>query len=772
MNPCRLEILQALNGRLRVKIKGLKDNPSFAKSLEKTLNITEAIRYVKANFRTGKALILFDNNIISTKELYNTLIKKINYILQIVSPMQLESYRNNYIKEKKNIKDVFEPEDLPLDIQYTQVMIPGIIILGLTLTRIFAKRFFLRSAPQIHIITSLTTVFSGYAIFRSGIETLLKKKKLNNDLLISSATLVSLVLKECITGLVVVWLVNLSSLFQTLTVDKSRRAIKDMLQGKEENAWIEIDGTVVSVPAENLAVGNTIVCYLGEKIPVDGEVIEGEAAISQAIITGEAMPLTKSKGDKVYAGSIVEQGTIKIKAEKVKDDTSVARIIHLVEEASETRAPIQNIADKYSEKIVPLSFALSLLIYILTKDFKRSMTMLIVACPCAAGLATPTALSAAMGNAATQGILIKGGSYLEKVGSTNVVLFDKTGTLTEGKPTITDIRIINKNYSSEDLIRLAASLEAQTNHPLAKAIVNRALEMQIELLEVKDKEIKVGYGVRGLINNEEVLIGSENFMVENKVAMHRSKQIAFRLRTKGQTVLFVSHGKETIGLLGICDKVREESRSAIKKLRHTGIETIGLITGDSKETAELVGNQLGVDKTWYETLPEGKLNVVKEFQQQNKVVTMVGEGVNDSPALARADVGIAMGTGGTDVAIESADVVLAGDNPEKIYSLLSLSNQTMEVIRQNFIFAVGVNAIGLFLGAGKMISPLLAAILHNLSTFGVVVNSSRLLNYGLDSNVKKGRKKFGRRQGTRRQIENGNEPTQRVRRSKHRAAES
>ncbi|WP_051533913.1 heavy metal translocating P-type ATPase [Desulfitibacter alkalitolerans] len=743
MNPCRLEILQALPGRVRIKIKGLKGNLHFAKSLEKTLRRNQGIKKIKANFQTGKALIIFNPQKLSKDELCVELMKNISYILQLVSPSQLKRYKKTYVR-KKGKDDIFEPEDLSLNLQYTQVITAGVIILALTLTRILAKNFFLRHAPQIHIITTAATLVTGYAVFRCGLESVFKRKKLNNEMLITSAALVSILLKEGITGLVVVWLVNLSHLFQNLTLEKSRRAIKDILQGKEENAWVEIDGAVVSIPIESVSAANTVMCYLGEKIPVDGEVIDGEAAVSQAVITGESMPLAKTKGDKVYAGSIVEQGSLKIRAEKVGNDTSLARIIHLVEEASETRAPIQNIADEYSDKIVPLSFLLAALVYLITRDFKRSMTMLIVACPCAAGLATPTALSASMGNAAAKGILVKGGHYLEKVGSTDVILFDKTGTLTEGRPVVREVIRVNKDYSEEDIIQIAASLEAQTNHPLAKAVINKAEEMDISLLKVQDKEVVIGYGVKGLIDENPVLLGSENFIKKSKSTMNRSKQSANRLRLLGQTVLFLSRSNSVIGLIGVSDKVREESKSAIRHIRQSGIETIGLITGDCKETAEIVGEELGFDRIWSDTLPEGKVEIVKEYQQQGKVVTMVGDGVNDLPALANADVGISLGTGGTDVAIETANIVLAGDNPEKIYSLIALSNHTLEVIRQNFIFAIGINALGLLLGAGKIITPLLAALLHNVSTFGVVVNSSRLLTYNPDRNGKRGRVKRGR----------------------------
>lgn len=749
MNPCRYEIVQSLPGRLRIRIKGLKGNPYFANSLEKTLKRYDFIHRVKANSQTGKALIIFDNQKLSAKEVNELLTRNIVSIIKRVAPLQLEKMRKEYEeyrKRKENqlkgLEDIFEPEDLPLQTQIVQVVATGLVLLALIAKRCFWGKGAWTGSSRIQGFAALTTIVTGYPILRSGIDNLLKKKKLNNDFLISAATLVSLIMKESITGLMVVGLVNLSTLFQTLTLEKSRKAIKDMLQGKEESAWVEVDGTLVSVPIEDLEVGNIVVCHVGDKIPVDGEVVEGEAAVSQAIITGESMPITKGIQDKVYSGSIVEQGALHIRAEKVGNDTSVARIIHLVEEASEVRAPIENMADKYADKIVPLSFGLAALVYLLTRDFKRSMTMLIVACPCAAGLATPTAISASMGNAAKNGILIKGGSHLEQVGKTNVVLFDKTGTLTEGNPTVKDIILLQEDYTEDSLLQLAASVEAYTNHPLAKAITNVAEERGISLLSVEDKDVVIGFGVNGTIEGANVFVGNAKFMKANKINTLKAKVKANKLNLLGQTVIYVAYNEVLIGLIGIADKIRKDSSEAIRNLRTTGIEEIGLITGDCTQTAKIVGREIGIDQVWSNVLPEGKVGVVDGYHKEGKIVTMVGEGINDSPALAKADIGIAMGSSGTDVAIESADIVLAGDDPLKIPAVINLSNHTMEVVKQNFAFAVGVNALGLLLGAGKFISPLSAAILHNLSTFGVVVNSSRLLNHPI--NGQKGRRSFAR----------------------------
>lgn len=748
MNFCRIKVVNSLPGRMRVRIKGLRGNWYFAEAIESTLKKNEKIFGIKANPQTGKALILFDSRQVSINSFYQEIVESVdNMISTAVSTKNRKFHGKSLDRKHKNTK-VFEPEDLPIQSQISKVTLSGGLLLALTAKRIFFGKSSMARSALINNLAAVTTIATGYPIFRSGLENLIKRRKLNNDFLISAATVVSLLLKESITGLVVVWLVNLSTLFQTMTLDKSRKAIKEMLQGKDEMAWLIVDGTEISVPIESIEKDNIVAVHIGEKIPIDGEVTSGEASVSQAVITGESMPITKKQGDKVFSGSIVEQGTIKILAEKVGKDTSISRIVQLVDEASKVKAPIENLADRYSEKIVPLSLGLSLLSYLITRDFKRSMTMLIVACPCAAGLATPTAISASMGNAAKKGILIRGGNYLEKVGKTDVILFDKTGTLTEGNPSVVIIEAVHKDFSSDLVLKLAASVENHTNHPLAKAVLEKANESDTTMFTADAQEIIIGQGVKGIVNGKVVMVGNELFMKNNGININRDRVKADRMKLLGQTVLFTAYGDELIGIIGIKDKVRSESKRAIKRLREEGVCNIGLLTGDCAETAEMIKNELGLDQMWSNTLPEEKVNIVKKYQSEGKIVTMVGDGINDSPALAKADIGIAMGTGGTDVAIESADIVLADDNPEKIVSLVKLSNHTMEVVKQNFIFAVGINAIGLILGAGKIISPLSAAILHNLSTFGVVVNSSRLMNYSIGKKIR--RRTGGRSKGIRR----------------------
>ncbi|RYD01744.1 hypothetical protein N752_28220 [Desulforamulus aquiferis] len=471
---------------------------------------------------------------------------------------------------------------------------------------------------------------------------------------------------EGLTALVVVWLVNLSELLQTLTLDRSRRAIGDLLKNKNEQAWLLVDGTQVSVPVESLKVGDTVVIHQGGKIPVDGIIVSGTAAVNQSPITGESLPVYKQLDDQVYAGTVVEQGSIHVFSEKVGDSTALARIVHLVEEANNKKAPIQNMADSYSYKIVPISFLLASLVFLFTKDIHRTMTILIVACPCAAGLATPTAISAAMGNAASRGILIKGGCYLEAAGRLDSVLFDKTGTLTEGRPEVSSFVSLDEQYTPEQILTLAAAGEMHTNHPLALAVVNKAQEQMEQIPEYQSKEVVVGKGLKVIVNNVETLIGNHRLMQDEKVDYGNALHFANEMSTRGESIIYVARHAKLIGLIGVRDTLRHESKRAINELKTSGVNEIGLVSGDNYECAWAVGRGLGLKDIWSNMLPEDKVKVVQEKQRNGKIVAMVGEGINDSPALAAADIGIAMGVKGTDVAVESADVVLAGDDPVKV----------------------------------------------------------------------------------------------------------
>ncbi|WP_371381354.1 heavy metal translocating P-type ATPase [Sporomusa aerivorans] len=718
MSSQYLKLVHKLPGRIRIYFPPIKANPKVAAQIEEWLGGVAGIKEGKANPRTGRLLICFNKTATSEQKVWQLLQRFASEICTEKAPA---------IKKKSQEKKrSFELEDMAISTQLTLVIFGGLGLLYHLFLHLWSKS---PISAAMERKLSLLTFVTALPILRSGLESLFLHRKLNNEFLIGSATVLSLLLREGATGLVVVWLVNLSTLVETLTLDKSRRTIRAMLEGNQKEAWLVVDGQEILVPLSKLAPNDIISVKIGSKIPVDGTIVDGEAVINQAALTGEPVPVYKRQGNQVLAGSTIEQGTLYIRAERVGDQTAVARIIHLVEQAAHSRAPIQTMADKYSARIIPASFLLAFLVFLLTRDIRRTMTILIVACPCAAGLATPTALSAAIGNAASRGILVKGGRYLEEAGKIDYFLFDKTGTLTEGKPAVIDVFSLHSGYDANAILALAAAAEANANHPLANAIKEAAEKRGIILSSIPDSQMTIGRGVKATVNGVVVYVGNSLYLSELKIKIPANMPQDVREIAHNATLVYVAGSGKVIGIIVIKDGLRPNAGKAIQALRTEGIIDIGVVTGDNEATVKETASQLGIEKVWYGMLPQDKYELVKSLRTEGHVVGMVGDGVNDSPSLAIANVGIAMGVGGTDAAIETAGIVLREDNPEKIAEVVRLGKRSLLIIRQNFLFSIGANIIGLGLGSAKLISPFLAAVLHNASTLAVVLNSTRLLSY-------------------------------------------
>lgn len=714
MAATHLQIIHKLPGRIRVYHPKIKYNPNLAVQIEASLRAQTGIQECKANPKSGKILIKYDRTMTSPEVLWPVL--------------QDKSYDTRQPPKacQRAKRKPFEVEDVSVPTQVALVVIGGLALLYQLVRQMFRPAAFsLHMARQAGFITLVTA----FPILRSGVENLFLRRIFNNELLIGTAIVLSVLLREGATGLVVVWLVNLSTLIETLTLDKSRRTIRGMLEGSQKDAWLVVDGQEILVPIAQLKQDDTVSVKLGSKIPVDGIIVNGEAVVNQAALTGEPVPVHKQVGDRVLAGSTIEQGTLYIRAERVGDETSVARIIHLVEQASHSRAPIQKMADTYSARLIPASFFLAFLVFLLTGDIRRTMTILIVACPCAAGLATPTALSAAIGNAASRGILVKGGRYLEEAGKINYLLFDKTGTLTAGKPAVTQVIPVHRKYDSKSILTLAAAAEANANHPLANAIKAAAEKQGITLSCVPDSEMTIGRGVKATIDGVAVHVGNSLYLNQLGIKTPIHIPAVTPSVANSATFVYVARGTTLIGVLVITDSLRPNAEQAIRRIREEGILDIGIVSGDTAAGVADIVNHLRLEKVWSNMLPQDKFNLIKSLQEQGCVVGMVGDGINDSPSLALANVGIAMGVGGADAAIETAGIVLREDNPEKIVEIIRLGKKSLFIIRQNFLFAIAANIIGLGFGAAKLISPFAAAVLHNASTLAVVLNSTRLLTY-------------------------------------------
>ncbi len=610
-----------------------------------------------------------------------------------------------------------------------RLAIGGVALSAYTVRGVFFSALALPAALEFGLPLA-ATIATGYPYFRGGLRALSRSSPVNTDTLITTATVASFLLGERVTALTVLWLLNLGEYIESIVLRRTRRAINDLLSVGDREAWLVLNGSERRVPLELVKPGDLVAVYTGEKIPADGTVEYGRGTVNQAPITGESLPVVRSSGSSVYAGTVVEEGALRVRAARVGMDTAVGRLIQRVETARELKAPLETLGDRFSRRFVPVSFLAAGLVFLLTRDLRRAVSMLLVACPCAAGLATPTAVSAAIGNGARRGMLIKGGTSLEAAASVDCVVLDKTGTLTTGHPRVEHVLSFDPAIQPEEILAMAASGELHSLHPLARAIVRHSRNRDLEIPDHEDCEFLAGRGMRADINGDRVLIGNRRLM--DDFAVDVPEWVVARaesLRRQGETVIYIAVNGKLLGLLGVIDQIRPEARRLVDSLRAAGIRPLILLSGDAAGPAGIVARELGLDQFQGGLLPEEKLRCVRELRQDGHSVAMVGDGINDGPSLAAADVGIAIGAHGSDVAIEAADVVLADGDVSGVPSVIDLSRRTLSVIKQNYAFALGLNGLGMALGALGVLNPFVAAALHNLSTVAVVLNSSRLIRY-------------------------------------------
>lgn len=540
---------------------------------------------------------------------------------------------------------------------------------------------------------------------------------------------------------VIITLILLGKMLEAVSKGKTGEAIKKLMGLAPKTAFVIQNGAETEIPVEEVEIGDIIIVKPGSKIPVDGVVIEGHTAIDESMLTGESMPVDKKAGDKVYAASLNTTGTVKFRAEKVGSDTALAQIIKLVEQAQGSKAPIAKLADIVAGYFVPAVIAIAVASgiawFIGTGDFKFALTIfisvLVIACPCAMGLATPTAIMVGTGKGAENGILIKSGEALETAHKINAIILDKTGTITEGKPSVTDL-ICASNFTQEKLLQLAASAEKNSEHPLGQAIVRGAQEKSLTPLEAENFNSITGQGIEAQIAGLSVFVGNRKMMEEKNISVKELEKDADKLAEEGKTPVFVATDGQPAGIVAVADVVKKSSRAAIESLHKMGIE-VAMITGDNKKTAEAIARQVGIDRVLAEVLPQDKAFEVKKLQQEGRKVAMVGDGINDAPALAQSDIGIAIGSG-TDVAMESADIVLMHSDLTDVPTAILLSKKTIRNIKQNLFWAFGYNTIGipvaagvLYLFGGPLLNPMLAAAAMSLSSVSVLTNALRLKRF-------------------------------------------
>jgi Cd2+/Zn2+-exporting ATPase len=548
------------------------------------------------------------------------------------------------------------------------------------------------------------------------------RKKLNVDELVSLAIMACVLIGEYFPAAVVALVMVLGSLLEEFTAQKARSAIDSLVRLAPAEATVRRGEEEVLVPVKELQVGERLLIRSGEKIPVDAKVLRGEALLNQASLTGESDPVEKTVGDNVYAGTVIYSGMLEAEVERVGGDTALGKLIALVQEAEKQKAPVLRIADRYAYFFTPVIIALGLIVLGVTKDAYRAITILIVGCPCAFILASPTAVVSALGNASQNGILIKGGDLLEAASKINAVLFDKTGTLTSGKPVVSGLQSLNK-ASPELVLSAAASVEKYSTHPLARAILEAAGQKNMVLAEPRHYKNLPGQGVEAVIGDKKYTVGR----IQNEARQKLLRDLNRVENGATQKAVAVWEDDIPIGLIYFEEKIRNGQNTLVQELTAAGISKIQMITGDDQEIAAHVAQKVGIAEYYAHVLPAEKLKRVQNLQRKNFKVAMVGDGINDAPSLAAADIGISMGAMGTDAAIEAADVALMGDDLTRVPYFLNLGRLTVRTIKFNIFFAMAFNILALIASGAGFLNPVTGALVHNLGSVIVVINSARLI---------------------------------------------
>ncbi|MCQ2962408.1 MAG: cation-translocating P-type ATPase [archaeon] len=578
-------------------------------------------------------------------------------------------------------------------------------------------------------------IISGIPMLLLAMTRLIRERWISSALLIAIAMVASLLIGEIFAAGEVAWIMALGALLEDWTVERAKKGLRNLINLTPETGRRIVDGKEEMISVDDIKIGDILRILPGESVPVDGEIINGTSSLDQSIMTGESLPIDKDVGDEVFCGTMNLYGAIDIKATSLGENSSLQKLIDLVKAADEKQAPTQRIADKWATWLVPVALLIAIAAWLITGDIERGVTVLVVFCPCALILATPTAIMAAIGQATKYGVLIKSGEALETLGALNTLVFDKTGTLTYGNLAVSDIISLKDDLDEMDVLNIVASCEKLSEHPLAKAVVDKAKEVKIDIEEPQDFKMFSGKGVSCKNSYGQVYAGNSKFLSENNIDFNVDSELN-QLKHEGKASIIVALNDSVIGLIGLSDVIREDSKSMIDSLHDLGTETI-LLTGDNTETANYFASQVGIGKVYGNLLPQEKLDWIEKLKSEGKKVCMIGDGVNDAPALKTADVSVAMGSVGSDVAIEAADIALLGDDIGKIPYLKKLSNSTLFTIKANIIISMAINAAAIVCSVLGLLNPVTGAIVHNAGSCLVVLNAALLYDRKFDDSIKK-----------------------------------
>ncbi|HAK88962.1 MAG: copper-translocating P-type ATPase [Nitrospirae bacterium GWC2_46_6] len=690
---------------ISLTVKGL-DCAACAEKIEKALTRHEGIHGITVYLGAERADVKFDPSSINEQSIIDT-----------IGGLGYKVLTGKEEVSGKSFHEMFFKGEWTFDLSRIGFVFL-LIILSFTGTT--------KSITSIDLFSIFAVIVGGYPLIRHAFIDL-KNRAVTADVFMSMGVVAAAAIGEFRSASIIAFFMLISEFIDSFTMEKSRRAIKDLIDMAPKTARIKRGDAEVEIPVEEVKKGDIAVIKPGEKIPVEGIIISGKGSVNQAPITGESIPVEKKKGDVVYAATLNNLGVLFIKVTHTGQDTTYARIIKLVEEAEASKAPVQRIADKFAAYFTPTILAVAVITFLITWKITNAIAVLVVACPCTVAIATPLAVVASMGRAAKKGIIIKGGRYLEALAKVDTIVMDKTGTVTIGDPVVTDIKGF-EGCDEKVIISYAAGVERYSEHPLAKAIIKKASEAEIDIPEPDEYKVVPGMGIEAVLTGRKIMLGSREMLRNSNITLSEDAERYIRDKEEdGKTALLLAHDGVICGVICVADIIREGSIEAIDALKKLGFDEPIMLTGDNPRTANSIASALGIKNVFAQLLPEDKVNKIKELASKGRRVLMIGDGINDAPALAQAHVGIAMGAVGSDAAIEASDVALMRDEWNQIPEAIAIGRNTFSIIKQNLAIGMVFNLVGISLASTGILSPAMAAVAHVMPDVVVFLNSSRLL---------------------------------------------
>ncbi len=718
-----ITVKQSMPGRFRVRVKTLVRRGDKAFWMRERLRRVSGVRSAETRNATGSVIVHFDPVCITLQSLFGEVLDQVMY------PVKFRDEKSETrIVDNKSICGV---SGCCSSSTFSTKVKRALWLTGAVLYA--AARMWLLRLPLVQTPFSLigvAAIAGTLPLINEAYQNTVEEKKVSVQPFLAFGSIATILMGEAFSALQIVWIYNVAEVTEEYVAQRSRQAIRDILEVAPANAYVMVDGMEVETPVADIRPGDIVAVHTGEKLPVDGIVRDGEALLDEASINGRSEGVTRGVGDEVWAGTIVSQGVIFIETVKTGEETYLANIMKMVEDSLSNKAPVEQKADKLASRLMKIGFAATALTLLITLDPMRALTvMLVMSCPCATVLAASSAVTASVANAAGHQVLIKGGLYLENMASADIYCFDKTGTLTMEQPEVISVIGRTPSISPDSILTMAATAESHNQHPMAKAILAEAQMRGLEPERHAVCEFVAGRGVLCTVDcNDVILVGNRQYMDDQNVDVAWFNKKASAQKQMGNTVVYVAKNGRVQGLLGVANPVRPETRRVLNNLRNDGVGEIQLITGDTEEVARSLMQVFPFDACRADLMPEEKGQWVEELQKKGSVV-MVGDGVNDAFALSRADIGIAMGAGGAEVAMEAADIALADSDLDGLMKVRNLSHQTLKVIDQNHYFAVSTDLLGAALGMIGVLSPVMAGLIHILHTGGILINSSRLLTW-------------------------------------------